>query len=84
MCSIIFPQHPQVALENLLLSTDCLQLYVLSFACNMLLYRPGFRFTKYLTTVLRLSYDKLNAKVMINLQRMSNLQSTLRGVQGFS
>ena len=28
------------------------------------------------------SYD--NAKVMINLQQMSNLQSALRWVQGFS
>jgi len=33
---------------------------------------PGARFTKYLTTILRLSYD--NVKVTIDLRRMSNLQ----------
>ena len=32
---------------------------------------PGARFTKYLTTHLRLSYD--DAKVMIDLRRASNL-----------
>ena len=37
---------------------------------------PGARFTKYLTTVLRLSYD--NAKVTINLRRTSNLQNILQ------
>ena len=44
--------------------------------------RPGARFTKYLTTVLRLSYD--NAKVTIDLRRTSNLQNILRRAQGFS
>jgi len=44
--------------------------------------RPGARFTKYLTTILRLSYD--NAKVTINLRRTSNLQNILRRAQGFS
>jgi len=39
------------------------------------LYSPGARFTKYLTTVLRLSYD--NAKVTINLRRTSNLSKHL-------
>jgi len=34
---------------------------------------PGARFTKYLTTILRLSYD--NATVTINLRRTSNLQN---------
>ena len=33
---------------------------------------PGARFTKYLTTIIRLSYD--NAKVTIDLRRTSNLQ----------
>ena len=33
---------------------------------------PGARFTKYLTTILRLSYD--NVKVTTDLRRMSNLQ----------
>ena len=46
------------------------------------LYRPGARFTKYLTTILRLSYD--NAKVTIDLRRTSNLQNVLRRTQGFS
>jgi len=44
--------------------------------------RPGAQFTKYLTTILRLSYD--NAKVTIDLRRTSNLQNILRRVQGFS
>jgi len=44
--------------------------------------RPGARFTKYLTTALRLSYD--NAKVTIDLRRTSNLQNILRRAQGFS
>ena len=39
------------------------------------LYSPGARFTKCLTTVLRLSYD--NAKVTINLRRPSNLSKHL-------
>jgi len=43
---------------------------------------PGARFTKYLTTVLRLSYD--NAKVTIDLRRTSNLQNILRKMQSFS
>jgi len=42
----------------------------------------GTRFTKYLTTILRLSYD--NAKVTIDLRRTSNLQNILRRTQGFS
>ena len=45
-------------------------------------YGPGTRFTKYLTTILRLSYD--NAKVTIDLRRTSNLQNILRRAQGFS
>ena len=40
------------------------------------LNKAGARFTKYLTTILRLSYD--NAKVTINLRRMSNLQNILQ------
>jgi len=40
------------------------------------------RFTKYLTTILRLSYD--NAKVTIDLRQTSNLQNILRRAQGFS
>ena len=43
---------------------------------------PEARFTKYLTTILRLSYN--NAKVTIDLQRTSNLQNILRRTQGFS
>jgi len=42
----------------------------------------GARFTKYRTTILRLSYD--NAKVTIDLRRTSNLQNILRRAQGFS
>jgi len=42
---------------------------------NVLVLRPGARFTKYLylRTILRLSY--VNAKVMIGLRRRSNLQN---------
>jgi len=42
----------------------------------------GIRFTKYITTILRLCYD--NAKVTIDLRRTSNLQNILRRAQGFS
>jgi len=41
--------------------------------------RAGARFTKYLTTILRLSYD--NAEVTIDLRRTSNLQNILRRTQ---
>jgi len=44
--------------------------------------KSGARFTKYLTTILRLSYD--NAKVTIDLPRTSNLRNILRKTQGFS
>jgi len=43
---------------------------------------PGARFTKYLTTILRLAYD--NAKVTIDLRRTSNLQNILWRAQGYS
>ena len=43
---------------------------------------PAARFTKYLTIILRLSYD--NAKVTIDLRRTSNLQNILRRAQGCS
>ena len=43
---------------------------------------PRARFTKYLTTILRLSHD--NAKVTIDLRRTSNLPNILRRTQGFS
>ena len=42
----------------------------------------GARLTKYLTTILRLSYD--NANVTIDLRRTSNLQNILQRAQGFS
>ena len=42
----------------------------------------GARFTKYLSTNLRLSYD--NAKVMIDLRWTSNLLSISRRMEGFS
>jgi len=44
--------------------------------------RTGARFTKYLTTILRLSYD--NAKVTTDSRRTSNLQNILQKSQGFS
>ena len=44
--------------------------------------RPGARFTKYRTTILRLSYD--NAKVTIDLRLTSKVQNILRRTQGFS
>jgi len=43
---------------------------------------PGARFTKYLTTILRLSYD--NAKVTIDLWRTTNLQNILQWMEAFS
>jgi len=43
---------------------------------------PGARSTKYLTAILRLSYN--NSKVTIDLWRTSNLQNILRRTQGFS
>ena len=43
--------------------------------------KAGARFTKYLMTILRLSYD--NAKVMIDLRRTSSLQNILRREQAF-
>ena len=42
----------------------------------------GARFTKYLTTISRLSYD--NAKVTIDLRWTSKVQNILRRTQGFS
>ena len=42
----------------------------------------GARFTKYLTTILRLSYD--NATVTINLRRTSNLQNSSQWMESFS
>ena len=42
---------------------------------------PGVRFTKYVTTILRLSYD--NAKVTIDLRRTSNLQHPTKGARLF-
>jgi len=42
----------------------------------------GARFTKYLTTILRFSYD--NAKVTIDLRRTTNLQNSLQWTEGFS
>ena len=42
----------------------------------------GVRFTRYLTTMLRSSYD--NDKFTIDLWRTSNLQNILRRTQGFS
>jgi len=42
----------------------------------------GPRFTKYLTTILQLSYD--NDNVTIDLRRTSKVQNILRRTQGFS
>jgi len=44
------------------------------------LSRPAARFTKYLTTVLRLSHD--NAEVTIDLRRSSKVRNILRSAQG--
>ena len=46
------------------------------------LKKTGAWFTKYLMTVLRLSYD--NAKVTVDLRRMSNLQNILQRMEDFS
>jgi len=43
---------------------------------------PETRFTKYLTTILRLSYD--NAIVTIDLRRTCNLQNSLQWMESFS
>jgi len=43
--------------------------------CSPRMHTPGGRFTKYLTTILRLSYD--NAIVTIDLRRMTNLPNRL-------
>jgi len=48
----------------------------LTVSCFSNRKNPGARFTKYLTTILRLSYD--NVKVTINLRRTSNLQNILQ------
>ena len=45
-------------------------------------WRAGAPFTKYLTTVLQLSYD--NVKVTTNLRRTSNLQNVLQWMENFS
>jgi len=45
-------------------------------------YISGARFTKYLTTILRLSYD--NAEVTIDLRRTCNLQNILQRMESFS
>ena len=42
-------------------------------------HTPGARFTKYLTAILRLSYD--NAEVTIDLRRTYNLSNILRRTQ---
>ena len=74
--------------ENVLAMVDFLEklvfLYHLQNHCenNFCSWKPRARFTKYLTTILRLSYD--NAKVTIDLRRTSNLQNILRRAQGFS
>jgi len=51
-------------------------------ASGLALCMPGAWFTKYLTTILRLSYD--NAKVTINLRRMSNLQNIWQWMESYS
>ena len=43
---------------------------------------PGARFTEYLTTILRLSYD--NAEVTIDLRRTTNLLKIFQRTQGYS
>jgi len=59
-----------------------IQLCNASYAYKICASRSGARFTKYHTTILRLSYD--NGKVTIDLRRTSNLQNILRKAQGFS
>jgi len=70
----------------LVVSPLCDGLVVCSFCLGLGSYgfgfSPGARFTKYLTTILRLSYD--NAEVTIDLRRTSNLRNILRMAQGFS
>ena len=63
-----------------LLSVPCLQCFdAVGWAAGR---ASGARFTKYLTTILRLSYD--NAKVTIDLRRTSNLQKhPTKGVRLF-
>ena len=43
----------------------------------------GAGFTKYLTTIVRISYHNANAKVTTDLRRTPNIQYILRMAQGF-
>jgi len=51
-------------------------LVTVGFANVVASKEPGARFTKYLTTILRLSYDI--AEITIILRRTSNLQNSLQ------
>ena len=56
--------------------------FVCLSVCLLVYLNNGAQFTKYLTTILRLSYD--NAKVTIDLRQTSNVRNILRRAQGFS
>ena len=63
-----------------LLSSWLVFLHYIGTYCTLIVEESGARFTKYLTIILRLSYD--NAKVTIDLRRSSGLQNILRRTQG--
>ena len=72
----------KVLLANILSTHRQYSVTVHSRVYSRHLRAPGALFTKYLTTVLRLSHD--NAKVTIDVRWTSNLPSTLRRTKGFS
>jgi len=64
------------------LSCRNLRYFDLLWICSETSCTTRARFTKYLTTILRLSYD--NTKVTIDLRQTSPSQNILRRTQGFS
>ena len=74
--------HAWMKIDSLVYIYSCLQCFDAVGWMEGRASAGGARFTKYLTTILRLSYD--NAKVTIDLRRTSNLQNVLRRTEGFS
>ena len=71
----------QITLTNCWLFNDLDDVCYVSERIQNNCYKPEARFTKYLKTILRLSYD--NAKVTIDLRRTSNLQNISRERKAF-
>ena len=68
--------------EEIMLLINWCSAYSLSTMPFNRSFISGARFTDYLTTILRLSYD--NSKVTVDLRQTSNLQNILRRTRGFS